>query len=85
MDVGLEFDEAAVRGVAATLTDSAAELSQLADRLDAALGVEFERFGRAVREWADRTASDAARLTAAAAAYTTQDTDVATVIGRSDS
>ncbi|WP_345344370.1 hypothetical protein [Rhodococcus olei] len=75
VDAELEFDEATVRGVAAALMDSAEELARLAVRVDATRGAGCRVLGRVVRDWADRTAADAARLTATADGYAAQEAE----------
>ncbi|MFF0815511.1 hypothetical protein ACFYVR_10220 [Rhodococcus sp. NPDC003318] len=64
MDGKLVLDEATVRSVAAALTDSAAELALLADRMDALVAVAGDRgrLVRAVRDWARWTTVDADAL-----------------------
>lgn len=73
MDGKLELDEATVRAAAAALAGSAAELEALADRVQAAVTADRARVTDVLRDWARRTASDAALLAATVDRYAARD------------
>ncbi|EME18139.1 hypothetical protein [Rhodococcus triatomae] len=77
----LKFEDATVRSVAAALVDSAGELALLADRVESAVEHDCAPLADGIRQWARRTATDAALLSATADRYREQDVAAAASIG----